>query len=82
VERDDEFSHVKSLNDIWLDSDGCIHFFSDEILTSEADFLDAFGKVIFDALDFGYGDDDEPDLPEDLENLVSYMTGNILFDTL
>ena len=76
VEKDDEFCNVKSLNDIWLDSEGCIQFFSDEKSTSEAEFLDAFGKVIFDALDYGYGDDDEPDLPEDLENLVSYMTGN------
>ena len=63
------------MGDISLNSEGNVLIYSDEKSTSEIDFLDAFGKVIFDALDYGYGEDDEPDLPEELENLISYMTG-------
>ena len=43
--------------------------------TNEVDFLDKFGCVIFEALDYGNGDDDEPDLPDELDHLISFMTG-------
>ena len=49
--------------------------------TSEAEFLSGLGEVVFNALDYGNGDDDDLELPDELENLLSYMIGTVDEDT-
>ena len=57
---------------------GLIFFVTVATQTSnEVDFLECFGRHIYSALDFGYDEDEEPELPGDLEQLISYMTGTV-----
>lgn len=39
--------------------------------------MECFGRHVYNALDYGYDDNEEPDLPGDLEQLITYMTGTV-----
>ena len=67
AEKAENFPLIDSSEQIELDPDGRVDI---EAVTSENEheFLDKFGCVIFEALDFGNGEDEEPDLPEELGN--------------
>lgn len=77
--RDDQLWPIfNGLSELFVHPDGAISSSHDLKRTSiETDFLEAFGRLIYNALDYGYGEDDEPDLPEDLERLITFMTGTV-----
>ena len=45
--------------------------------SNEVEFLECLGHHIYNALDYGYDENEEPELPGDLEHLITYMTGTI-----
>jgi len=75
-ENDESFPLIENCAQIELESDGHVSIASCvRETTSEVEFLDKFGCVIFDALDYGNGEEDEPDLPDELDHLIAFMTG-------
>lgn len=69
------FPLIESTDQIELESDGHVSIQRIQTTSSESEFLDKFGCVIFDALDYGNGEEDEPDLPDELDHLIAFMTG-------
>ncbi|CAG5099634.1 Oidioi.mRNA.OKI2018_I69.XSR.g16611.t1.cds [Oikopleura dioica] len=78
VQDDPLWPMFNNLSEVSVHPDGAISSSHDlKRTSSETDFLEAFGRLIYNALDYGYGEDDEPDLPEDLERLITFMTGTV-----
>lgn len=78
VQNDPLWPVFDNLSEITVHPDGSISSSHDlKRTTTETDFLEAFGRLIYNALDFGYKEDEEPELPEDLEQLITYMTGTV-----
>lgn len=77
VQDDNRWDIIDSLQQIFIHQEGVsVQNISDQT-GSEVEFLESFGRTIYAALDYGYEEDEEPDLPAGLENLIAYMTGTI-----
>jgi hypothetical protein len=81
VEENALFPLISSFSEVFLNSEGIVSLVSPQESTSEAEFLSGLGEVVFNALDYGNGDDDDLELPDELENLLSYMIGTVDEDT-
>ena len=81
VEDNASFPLITSFSEVLLNSEGVVSLVSPHESTSEAEFLSGLGEVVFNALDYGNGDDDDLELPDELENLLSYMIGTVDEDT-
>ena len=81
VEDNASFPLISSFSEVLLNSEGVVSLVAPQESTSEAEFLSGLGEVVFNALDYGNGDDDDLELPDELENLLSYMIGTVDEDT-
>jgi len=81
VEDNASFPLITSFSEVLLNSEGVVSLVAPHESTSEAEFLSGLGEVVFNALDYGNGDDDDLELPDELENLLSYMIGTVDEDT-
>ena len=81
VEDNASFPLITSFSEVLLNSEGVVSLVAPQESTSEAEFLSGLGEVVFNALDYGNGDDDDLELPDELENLLSYMIGTVDEDT-
>lgn len=64
------------LESIVLSKDGLVTVVDEEETGTEKELVDTFGRVLYDALDYGIDDDEEQVLSSELERLIERMTLN------